>query len=314
MLTLLCVLQRKEQSMDRETWMVVVQAIKAAARQVNKIHHAPRLQFGDWLIVAMFLWAVSHDRPQSWACDRKHYSTVFRPRKLPSVSQFNRRMNESRTRLILRRVHEMLGGDVTATALSYLDGKPLTVGVASKDPDAARGHVMGGFARGYKLHAWMSQDRRIPLWSVMPLNVAEPSVARVLVEQVKQLSQRSLVLADRNYDTHELHKALDARSGRLLVKPKGSPGPRHPVTMRQMGSARRELLAVEQQHPELLRLVLRERIHAEGTLGNLCGYGGGLCNLPPWVRRLGRVRRWVGGKIILYHARCRVRARRNMAV
>ena len=297
--------------MDRQEWTIVLQAVKRAARQVNRVHRPRRLTFGDWLIVAMFLWTVAHDRPQSWACDRDHYSTLFRPRKLPSVSQFNRRMNQERTHLILLRVHQMLGGGLAATALSYLDGKPLVVGVASKDRDARRGHVMGGFAKGYKLHAWMSEDRRIPLWSVTPLNVGEQPVAEVLIRQAGLLPEESLVLADQNYDTHDLHKGVDACRGRLLVKPKGPVGPRHPVTMRQMGPARRELVGVAEHHPSLLRMVMRQRIHAEGTLGNLCGYGGGLCNLPPWVRRTYRVRRWVGGKIILYHARLRARARRK---
>ena len=33
-------------------------------------------------------------------------------------------------------------------------------------------------------------------------------------------------------------------------------------------------------------------------------YGGALAPLPSFVRRLDRVRRWVGTKIILYHVRC----------
>jgi hypothetical protein len=263
----------------------------------------------------MYLWAVAHDRCQSWACDRSHYGNVFRPRgRLPSVSQFNRRVAGGRTRMILERVHRELGGEVTATALSYLDGKPLTVGVASKDPDAARGHVMGGFARGYKLHAWMTEGRRIPLWCVTPLNVHEVPVAKLLVQGVGELSGRSLTLVDQNYDAHDLHKELHARGGRLLVRPKGPRGAgRHPVTLRQMGPARRELLAAQERCPSMLRMVLRQRVNAEGILGNLCGCGGGLTGLPPWVRRLPRVRRWVGGKIILYHAKLRARADRKRA-
>jgi len=317
MLILLCVLQRKEQSMDRDQWRVVLEAVKRAARQLAKSQPRERRpRFADWLIVAMYLWAVAHDRCQTWACDRRHYGGVFRPRgPLPSVSQFNRRVADERTRLVLQRVHRELGGDVTATALSYLDGKPLTVGVASKDPEAAKGHVMGGFAKGYKLHAWMSEDRRIPLWCVTPLNVGEAPVAELLVERVRELSGRSLTLADQNYDSSDLHKKLDARGGRLVVWPKGPEklNERHPVTLRQMGPARRELVAAREQVPSLLRMVLRQRVNAEGVLGNLCGCGGGLTGLPPWVRRLRRVRRWVGGKIILYHAKLRVRAARKRA-
>jgi hypothetical protein len=300
--------------MDPEQWNVTLEAVKQVARRVAAEEMPRRLQFGDWLIVAMYLWAVAHDRPQCWSCEKRHYGSVFRPRQLPSVSQFNRRMNLPRTQRILRLVHERLGGEISMTAVSYLDGKPLTVGVASKDPEAARGHVMGGFARGYKLHAWMSEDRRIPLWSVTPLNVHEANVAKALVEEAPLLLDRSRVLADQNYDTHDLHKLIDAHNGRLLVKPKGNPsGERHAVTLRQMGHARRQLLEVQGERPGLIHLVHRQRIHAEGILGNLCGYGGGLTSLPPWVRRLRRVRRWVGGKIILYHARLRVRVERKRA-
>ena len=45
--------------------------------------HYPLL-FGtkfNWLIVAMYAWAVWHDRTTSWACDRGHYTGLFRPRR-----------------------------------------------------------------------------------------------------------------------------------------------------------------------------------------------------------------------------------------
>jgi Transposase DDE domain len=294
--------------MDCQGWSTLLCTVQAAARKVNRELRPKRLRFPDWLIVAMYLWAVAHDRPQSWACDRVHYGSLFRPRKLPSVSQFNRRMNEPRTRLILQRVHDELAGPITATALSYLDGKPLPVGVASKDPDARSGHVMGGYAKGYKLHAWMTEDRRIPLWIVMPLNVDERPMAQVLIGQVNELSPRSLILADQNYDTYTLHKMIDARGGRLLVKPKGSAdGKRNADNLKKMGAARRELLKVRAEQPDLLRYIHKQRINAESILGNLCGCSGGLTGLPPWVRRLPRVRRWVGGKMILYHAKLRAR-------
>jgi hypothetical protein len=294
--------------MEHLAWAEVLVAIKRASREVGKKYRLKCLRFGDWLIVAMYLWAVFHDRCQSWACDRSHYGAIFRPRKLPSVSQFNRRMNHPRILEILQRLHEDLAGPLTTTALNYLDGKPLMVGVGSKDPDARRGHVLGGYAKGYKLHAWMTENRRIPLWSVVSLNHHEVPIAKELVACVPQLSHRSLTLADQNYDSHDLHKLIDQHQGRLVVNPKGSPdGKRDRSQLRRMGPARRELLRVKAKTPSLLHLVHRQRINAEGILGNLCGYGGGLCGLPPWVRRLHRVRRWVGSKIILYHIRLRVR-------
>jgi len=292
--------------MDRNDWSNLLVTVRRISREVNALYKPKRLRFADWLIVAMYLWAVAHDRTQSWACQRASYASAFRPRKLPSVSQFNRRLNDARTHLILQRVHQELAGPITATALSFLDGKPLPVGVASKDRDAKRGHVMGGFAKGYKLHAWMSEDRRIPLWIVAPLNVDERRMAQLLIAQVDELSPGSLTLADQHYDAYYLHQMLDARGGRLLVKPKGSAdGKRNKDNLRKMGPARRELLAVAANHPALLRYVHKERVNAEGILGNLCGCSGGLSGLPSWVRGLQRVRRWVGTKIILYHAKLR---------
>ena len=294
--------------MDRQAWSILMRTVRRVTREVNRVFNSKRLRFDDALIIAMFLWTVAHDRPQSWACQRSSYYGWFRPRRLPSVSQFNRRLNEPRMLLILQRLYLELARSITATALSYLDGKPLAVGVASKDPDARRGHVMGGYAKGYKLHAWMSEDRRIPLWSLRPLNVDERPVAEHLVAQVDQLSPRSLTLADQMYDTRTLHQMLEARGGRLLVRPKGSPdGKRHPQNLKRMGPVRRELLAVQAHHPVLLNCVYKLRTNAEGILGNLCGTSGGLTGLPPWVRRIYRVRRWVGAKIILYHAKLQSR-------
>jgi len=296
--------------MDRNQWRVVSGAVGRAVRRLPKPRRRPR--YPDALVVRMLLWAVSHDRPPSWSCDRSHYGPLFRPRKrLPSVSQFNRRVRTERVRRVLQSMHDERAGVLVPTALSYLDGKPLPVGVASKDPDAKVGHVMGGFARGYKLHAWMSEDRRIVLWSVMPLNVGEQPVAEALVWAMPELSDRALVIADRNYDTHDLHKAVDARNGRLVVRPRGVA--HHPVTLRQMGRARRELLEVYQSRPGLIDLLYKQRTNAEGTLGNLCSYGGGLGPLPAWVRRLPRVRRWVGCKIILYNTRVHVRSTKKRA-
>lgn len=79
-----------------------------------------------------------------------------------------------------------------------------------------------------------------------------------------------------------------------------------------MGPQRREAVRVWKQHPDLARYVLRARNAIEGVFSVLtvsCGL-----SLPPFVRRLERVRRWVGMKIILYHARLLARERSAAAV
>jgi hypothetical protein len=252
----------------------------------------------------MYLWSVLHDRPMSWACDKKHYNTLFRPRELPSVSQFSRRIRSLRCQEILQELHEKLAGQ--ATVVSYIDAKPLTVSPVSCDPQAARGHIAGGFGKGYKLHAWATQDRRIPRWSVMPLNQGEPPVACAMMREAPMFAPESLVLADSSYDGRELYDLLAGKDASLIAQLRGIG--KHPKTVQQAGPIRREAIACWQQVPGLTKYVYKERFAGmEGTFGNLTSYGGGLGPLPAWVRSLARVRRWVGAKIILYNTRVRTR-------
>ncbi len=47
-----------------------------------------------------------HDRPRSWACVRVSDSSLFRPRTLPSVSQFCTRLKSERMALVRRMLHK----------------------------------------------------------------------------------------------------------------------------------------------------------------------------------------------------------------
>src|SRR4051812_15693210 len=132
-------LRRKETRMDRDVWQTVLAAVKRAARAVTPSARAPR--FADWLIAAMYFWACWHDRPQCWACDRAHYGRLFRPRKLPGVSQFNRRLKTASVARVQQLVHDELARVGLPTPVSFVDGKPLPVGAVSRDPDARCGHV-----------------------------------------------------------------------------------------------------------------------------------------------------------------------------
>jgi hypothetical protein len=295
--------------MDRDVWVRIVAAIDRAVRAAGRPARRPK--YADGLVVRMYFWAVGHDRPPSWAAGRGHYGALFRPRKLPSVSQFNRRLAEPRAQSILQRVHGALAAGPPSPAHT-LDGKPLTVGPCSKDRDAARGKVPGGFAKGYKLHAAVAEDGRIVVWSVMPLNVDEKLVAAELVDRLPPpAGADDLTLADRNYDSADLSTRCAAAGRPLLTalraQQRVKPGGHHPVTLRQMGPARRATVAAWDGHPALCRFVLKGRGGIERNFSTLTCAGGGLGPLPAWVRSLARVRRWVGAKIALYHARLQLR-------
>jgi hypothetical protein len=298
--------------LDLKTWQIICRAVK---RQTRRLGRMPKSQYSDKCIAELYLWSVFNDRPLQWALQKtSHNGKFFRPRKIPSRSQFCRRVAGARFQQLLQRIHADLAGAVEPGGISYFDGKPVTVGVASKDRQAKRGHVLGGFAKGYKLHVWAGADRRIKCWSVMGLNVGETLVAEALIDTLPGLADSALVLADTNYDSQRIYNALAAKNAGLLTKPRGmdlNDPPewfrrRHPKA-RESGPVRREALAAWRDMPGVAAWLFKERIHVEGTLSNLCSFGSGLTSLPPWVRGLARVRRWVGAKIIIYHARCDAR-------
>lgn len=303
--------------MDREIWANIIAAVDRALRAVPADGRR-RPKYSDRLIVLMLLWAAWHDRCLSWACDRGHYGTLFRPRALPSISRFTRRVKGPRVCRVLQRVHDDLSTRGTACPfdlLSYVDGKAAVVSPVSKDPDAARGKTGGAFAKGYKLHAFINEWRRVVVWSVTPLNTDEKIVAAELLDHLPTPPtptaaglpmQAPLTLGDSNYDSAPLHRAF-ADHGRVLLAPlRGEqfvgPGGRSRTTLAGMGPARREVLAAWEEHPDLARYVMNSRLNAEGTFSVL-SLACGLDRLPGFVRRLPRVTRWIGCKLILYHAR-----------
>jgi hypothetical protein len=194
-------------------------------------------------------------------------------------------------------MHERLAGAEVAAELSFLDGRALCVGTYSKDREAACGRAQGRMARGYKLHVWGTQDGRIPLWSVMPLNVSEKTVAG---ELLRCAHADGLILADQNYDAGWLYDSVSDDGGHLLTPlPRGAGGGHRPQS-----SAR---LAAAEAWKGIAGYVYRERLAVERILAHTASFGGGLASLPPWVRGLERVRRWVGTKLIIYHARLLLR-------
>jgi len=286
--------------MDTEIWRALVAAVKSADRRIPRLGRRPT--YTDARIVKMYLWSVWRDRPLCWACDRRHYNRMFRPRQLPSVSQFTRRVKTARVAQLLQAVHEYLTRTNTPVGLAFLDGKPLPVSFCSRDPDARVGWATKSFAKGYKLHACATDDGRIPAFAVRPMNEGEARVAR---ETLPPVPEAGLILADANYDTRHLYQALGARGQQLLTPLKRSAG--NPGPLRRMGPHRRFAIALHERLGAEYRVVLNRRDEIERIFAALTGFGGGLTTLPPWVRRLERVTRWVTAKIAIYHARLRMR-------
>src|SRR3954465_7351329 len=118
-------------------------------------------QFGDHLIVKVYVWGVLHDRPTVWACDPRNWpddddGDGLRPPALPSQPTMSRRLRTVGVLPLLERAPALLAAAPPPAPLKHVDSKPLAVGNYSKDPDARRGRAAGAMARGYKLHAVQS--------------------------------------------------------------------------------------------------------------------------------------------------------------
>jgi hypothetical protein len=269
----------------------------------------------------MYCWAVGHDRPLCWACGRGHYGALFRPRALPSISQFCKRVkDDERVRLTLQALHDLTcddpggaGGDgpVAAGHVSCFDGKLLPVAMHSRDPDARKVRTNAGYVRGYRLHAW-SRRGKIPLWSVTAANAGEQAVAaEALCPHLRaHLPPGATVLGDVRYDSAELYARVAACApGAALLTPLQGKA-RSEKKRREMGPARRSAVEAWERHEPLARMALRDRVQIEGVFGTLTATAGGLAPLPGWVRRLDRVTRWVGVKMIFHNLRCDLRRAR----
>ena len=279
--------------MERELWKRISQAVTAVDR------HFPKGQYTHSVgrVVRVYLWSVLNDRPVDWACRRENWCGVRPPAALPDQSRMSRRLRQEDTRWFLAELARRFTESEQPELVKLIDGKPLPVSRHSEDPDAQFGRGAGGMDNGYKLHAVYGASGALLAWQVHPMNTAE---AKVAVDLVGSLCGEGYLLGDANYDANELHVAAHAQ-GHQLVAPRRNPGTglgHHRVSRQRLRSI--ELL---EGNGAFGRKLFEHRRGIETRFGNLCSFGGGLTCLPPWVRRLHRVRLYVTAKLLIRAAR-----------
>src|SRR5262245_10376647 len=196
--------------MERELWPLLYQLLQEAGQQFRQkyVHHQP------WVIAAVLLWAGLHERPISWACQKRHWSTTkLCPARLPSASAMSRRTHRVGFELFLNVLTQRLRGSELAGLIVILDGKPLLVGGCSHDPVARFGRAAGHIGRGYKLHAAWGRRPMPEAWEVVALNESELAVADRLFGQLPG----GYALADANYDATALFDRAAACNYQLLA-------------------------------------------------------------------------------------------------
>jgi hypothetical protein len=284
--------------MERELWPELYQLVRKTGRQV----HQKGVRYQPWAIALLVLWAALHDRPRSWACERKNWSTTrLQPLQLPSASVLTRRADSVGMGLFWRMLEQALRNSEYHGLLSIVDGKPLFVGGCTKDPDARFGFGAGIRGKGYKLHTIWANRCLPEAWEITPLNQHESIVARELVAQV---DGGGYLLGDGNYDETPLHDMAGQRGYQLLTNDRRpNAGKGH----RPVGAFRRR--SIELRHTTFGQRLLAQRSTIERRFGHATIFAGGLGPLPAWVRRRTRVRTWVWVKLLINAARLKVHSR-----
>jgi hypothetical protein len=279
--------------MERELWPPLYQVV----REVGKDFRQKYVSFQPWIVAAVFLWAALHDRPVSWACKPKHWSTTrLRPLRLPSAATLSRRADGIAVGALLRALEQRLRALGAPRLLSLLDGKPLPVSNVSKDREARRGRGAGGMAKGYKLHTLWSGRPLPEAWEITPLNESEAVVAQRLV---RQAPGAGYLLGDGNYDSGPLYDEAAQQGYQLLTPLPENAGQGH----RKQSAARLRCRALWQG--AFGRSLYQGRGQIERDYGSAVSFAGGLGPLPAWVRGQDRVRTWGWAKLLINAVRIR---------
>ena len=105
--------------MERELWPPLYHLLLDTATGFRQkyVQHQP------WVLAAVVLWAALHDRPVSWACQRRHWSTTtLRPPRLPSPSTLSRRIDGAGVALLWRALEQARLDLARTTLLAPGDG------------------------------------------------------------------------------------------------------------------------------------------------------------------------------------------------
>lgn len=282
--------------MERQLWKAIVQLID----DLNKQQRPLRCQFSSLAILKVWFWAVIHDRPVRWACQRCNWSIWERRMRLPSNATMSRRLRSQEIQELLAAVeNRLLKRNEDGTIFWTIDGKPLTISGCSKDPHAGYGKAAGGKAKGYKIHAIVGANGCVTQWRLAPMNKDERVMAKRMFQK---LTVAGYVIADGNYDSNPLHRCCDENGNLQLISPRrGGPGKKLGHRKQTSGRLRSKEILEDNQEGFGHQMMV-DRVAIERFFANLTNCSMGLTCLPSWVRTYPRVFRWVQAKLIINKA------------
>jgi hypothetical protein len=277
--------------MERQLWKSIVTVVATLDQR-----YRPLCKYKDSVIVAVWYWAVIHDRPCSWACERRNWPVGLRLQPLPSQSRMSRRLRSDSVQALLLALEQRVVAPKEPGLFWMIDGKPLPIGGCSKDREAGYGRSAGGKAKGYKLHAIADSDGRLAAWRVAAMNVDERVVA---AEMLQTAAISGYIVGDSNYDSNPLHAICDELGERQFVAPRRYGPGRGFGHKRQTAGRLRCVAILEGPSRAFGEKLIHDRAAIERYFGGLVNWGGGLSSLPAWVRTHRRVHHWVQAKLVL---------------
>jgi len=284
--------------MERELWSLITSSLRTLPRR--RMRNAV---YTDAQILAVLIWAGLHQRPISWACKRSSWPVQAWRRELPDQSTMSRRLRDPQIPALMRQLAHRIQKKLPPGRVLLTDGKAFTLEDRTHDPDAAIGRGSGRYARGYKLHAIVDDGHRVCAWEVMPLNHAEQTQTSALLGEMmgERRVGRRLLLGDAGYNSNALFAAARG-AGLRLIAPRCKPGTG--VGWRQHDRDRLSSMQLTEHRggwmwPKLFGLRTGVERYFSGLSSGVVSSG----HLPPWARRLHRVRNWIGAKIIINAAR-----------
>jgi hypothetical protein len=282
---------------EHQLWLAIVEILTTLDLKVKPT----AFDFSDRDIVQIYYWAIIHDRPTSWACQRRNWPSARRRRRLPVPSTMSRRLRSAPVKALLDALERRVVAPKEPGLFWRIDGKPLVIGGCSKDRQAGYGRAAKSKAKGYKIHAILGADASIACWRLAPMNKDERTMA---ARMLRTAPIQGYVVADGNYDANPIHDVCDARGDLQLVTPRrqgpNQQGPAKGTGHRKQAAGRlRSIALTSSPFPQFAEGLLHDRADIGRRFGNWTNWGGGLTCLPAWVRTYRRVHRWVQAKLVL---------------
>jgi Transposase DDE domain len=282
----------KETIVEHQLWRSIIAVLVG----LSKPRKRTGCEFSDEDIVKVYYWAVIHDRPTCWACERRHWPVCRRRQTLPSAATMSRRLRSGSVRTLLNALEQRVVAPKPPGLFWMIDGKPLAISGCSKDRQAGYGRAANCKAKGYKIHALVDPAGAIAMWRVAPMNKDERVMAQRLV---RTAPVQGYLVGDSNYDSNPLHEACGQRDQLQLVTRRRNAGRRGIGHHRQTPGRLRSIQLLENPYPKFGEQLLHDRSIIERRFAHVTNWGGGLTCLPPWVRTHRRVHRWVQAKLVL---------------